>query len=215
MDGLCPACVAHAEDNRQKEQHDRALRQSLIEVLGGEKPYREFTFGGYEVTSGNRLAFEKARQFNPASDNLYLWGACGVGKTHLAYAIARAGFEQGHSVEILQPPQLVRKMRMKDPQEEQGIIDELVRAELFVLDDLGMGACTAYGRQILQEILDGRDFKVRAGLVITSKYALSGLAQKMGDDTIASRMAGMCQVIEIKGTDHRLGISGVVGGGPQ
>jgi hypothetical protein len=39
---------------------------------------------------------------------------------------------------------------------------------------------------------------------VTSRYSLNGLAQKFNDDTIPSRLAGMCEVMEIKGLDHRL-----------
>jgi len=73
-----------------------------------------------------------------------------------------------------------------------------------VFDDLGTGTDTAFGRQILQEILDGRDFHDRAGLVITGKYSLDDLAAKLADDSIPSRLAGMCQVVEVQETDFRL-----------
>jgi DNA replication protein DnaC len=203
-EGECPACIAASEVRRRNEQREIAHRRSLIRFLGGEKPYREFTFERFKVTPGNRLAYERAFHFDPATENLYLWGPCGVGKTHLAYAVARRCIEETLAVTLVRPGQLSRKTRMKDPEQEQAAIDELVSADALLLDDLGMGPDTAYSRQILQEILDGRDFQDRAGLVITSKYSLSDLACKMNDDTIASRLAGMCSVIEIRGSDGRL-----------
>ncbi len=202
--GLCPACLAALERERQNAQCALAMRRELVQLLGGEKPYREFTFERFEITPGNQLAYERSKNFNPAMDNLYLWGPCGVGKTHLAHAIARTCFEQTLSIAILLPSQVSRRVRMRDPEKEQAAIDEFVRVEALVLDDLGIGNETPYSKQILQEILDGRDFSDRAGLVVTSKYSLSALAEKLTDDTIASRLAGMCQVIEIKGTDFRL-----------
>ena len=176
-----------------------------MKLLGGDKPYREFTFERYQVTPGNQLAYERSKAFSPATDNLYLWGPCGVGKTHLAYAIARRCFEETLSVTILRAWQISRKVRMKEPEQEQAAIDELVSAEMLVIDDLGVGPDTTFGRQILQEILDARDFTFRAGLVVTSKFPLGGLAARLADDSIPSRLAGMCQVLEIKGPDIRLG----------
>ena len=205
VEGLCPVCFAALEFQRGKERQTGVERERLIRLLGGEKPYRDFTFEKYEVTSGNQLAFEKAKRFDPSRDNLYFWGPCGVGKTHLAYAIARHSFQQNHSVDILFAPQLTRKMRMKDPDAEQQAVDNFIQLHVLALDDLGMGNETPYARQILQEILDGRDYQDRKGLVVTSKYSLGGLAQKLNDDTISSRLAGMCQIIEIKDIDHRLG----------
>jgi DNA replication protein DnaC len=200
----CPACLAALESERQKQQCALAMRRDLIQLLGGEKPYREFTFERFEVEPGNRLAYERCRNFSPAAENLYLWGPCGVGKTHLAWALARRSFEESLSVAITLAGQLSRKVRMKEPSDQQAVIDEFVGTETLILDDLGAGSDTAFTRQILQEILDVRDFHDRAGLVVTSQYSLDELAAKLSDDSIPSRLAGLCQAIAITGADHRL-----------
>ena len=204
IDGLCPACYVNRESNREKEQRVYGLRSELTRLLGGEKPYRNFTFDKFRVTPGNRVAFEAAQRFDCARDNLYLWGPCGVGKTHLAYAAARSSFERKNSMVIATPSQLSRRVRMKDPDQEQAAIERFVQAPVLVLDDIGTGHETAFARQVLQEILTGRDFNDRAGLLVTGPYSLGALAEKLGDDIIPSRMAGMCQVLEIKGLDYRL-----------
>jgi DNA replication protein DnaC len=203
---ICPSCRESVAQAQAKHNRELELRRRLTEIMGGEKPYREFTFTRYEITAGNRMAFTKASSFNPESENLYFWGSCGVGKTHLAYATARRCFEEGNSVAILKPSELLRQVRRwsKEPSEEQVTIDRFVRVDVLVLDDFGIGGDTLYARQILQEIFDGRDYKDRGGVILTSKYSLSQLAQKLDEDTIPSRLAGMCQVIEISGPDHRL-----------
>src|SRR5579872_6337075 len=38
----CPACQAASESAREKEERARLRRSELVELLGGEKPYREF-----------------------------------------------------------------------------------------------------------------------------------------------------------------------------
>jgi DNA replication protein DnaC len=207
-DEMCPSCRESAMRARAKENRNLEQRRRLIEILGGEKPYREFTFAHYEITAGNRMAFTKASGFNPQTDNLYFWGSCGVGKTHLAYATARRCFEEGRTVAILKPSELLRQIRRwaKDPSEEQFAIDRFVRVEVLVIDDFGIGGDTPYARQILQEIFDGRDYKDRAGTIFTSKYSLSQLAQKLDEDTIPSRLAGLCQVVEVTGPDQRLAV---------
>jgi len=179
-------------------------RTASVQLLGGEKPYREFTFERFTVTPGNQSAFERSKHFNPVADNLYLWGPCGVGKTHLAYAAARQCFEETVLVTLLPAYRLGRKVRMRDPDQEQSAIDQFVQAEVLVLDDLGAGPETVFCRQVLQEILEGRDFNDRAGLLVTSKYSLDELAAKLADDSIPSRLVGMCRVVEIKGHDRRL-----------
>lgn len=201
-DGLCASCFTSGIFAREQKRSSDGLERALVKLMGGPKPYREFTFERYEVTNSNERAYSRARDFSPKTSNLYFWGACGVGKTHLAYAIARAAMERGDSVSIWKPPQLLRAVRMKE--DEQALIDRIVRMRVLVLDDLGIGQETPYARQVLQEILDGRDFQDRGGLVVTSKYSLGNLAEKLNDDTIPSRLAGLCEVIEIGGDDRRL-----------
>jgi DNA replication protein DnaC len=202
--GICSACALATEARSRKERQALALRASLVALLGGEHPYREFTFERYEMTPGNQLAFETAKHFSPATQNLYLWGPCGLGKTHLAWACARRSCEEALSVDILRAGQISRKFRLKEPEAEQAAIDQAANAQMLVLDDLGSGPDTAFTRHVLQEILDERIFRDRAGLIVTSKYTLEGLMAKMNDDSIPSRLAGMCTVLELRGTDHRI-----------
>jgi DNA replication protein DnaC len=203
VDGCCTACADTIDRERKRASHARRLRAEFIHVVGGVKPYRAFTFERYRLTPGNRIAFQRAKEFEPSRDNLYLWGPCGLGKTHLAVAILRQWFARGASIELVTPFQLVRKLRMKTPEEEERAIGRLITVKALLLDDLGVGSDTAFARQLLQEILDGRDFKDRGGLVVTSQYSLSGLAVRFHDRSIPSRLAGMCRVVEMSGTDGR------------
>lgn len=204
LDGACSSCYEARERERQQLVQQEQCRNRLVQLLGGEKPYREFTFDGFEVAAGNRLAFDRARAFDPTANNLYLWGPCGVGKTHLASAAARACLERGQAFEILTPPKLTRKTRMREPDAEQTIIDSLVRLPVLVLDDFGIGSDTPYFRQVLQELLDKRQNQDRHGLLVTSPYSPPALSERMADDTIPSRLFGICDVVEINGEDYRL-----------
>jgi DNA replication protein DnaC len=93
---------------------------------------------------------------------------------------------------------------MKDPYQEQAVVNDFIAAEVLILDDLGGAPDTAFSQQVLQEILDGRDFQDRAGLIVSSSFSLDALAQKLGRDAIPSRLAGLSQVIEVAGIDRRI-----------
>jgi DNA replication protein DnaC len=203
VDGLCPACRDAAEADRERRRRSERQRERLIELLGGIKPYRDFTFEHFQVTAGNREAFEQSSRFDPAKENLYVWGLGRVGKTHLGFAIARTCFERGGVIKQATPSQLVRHLRMRPPDEEQQAIDGFVRSAVFLLDDFGRTNDTPYARLVLQEILDARDFRGHGGLVVTSRYSPGAVARRLGDDGISARLAVMCRVIEIKGIDFR------------
>jgi DNA replication protein DnaC len=204
VDGLCIRCVEVLETKHQRERRAHSLREEFTRLVGGTKPYREFTLDRYRVAAGNTAAFEAAKRFDASKDNLYLWGPCGVGKTHLAIAILRRSFGRGASGAVTTPFQLIRQLRMKPPEEEQRTVERFIRVSVLVLDDMGVGTETTYARQALQEILDGRDFDERGGLVVTSQHPPEVIARRMGNRAIASRLLGLCDVIELRGADRRV-----------
>src|SRR5258708_2202669 len=99
IDGLCESCARAVDARRQRERRTHALREQFIRLLGGVKPYRDFTFERFRITSGNRTAVQLARQFDATKENIYLWGPHRVGKTHLAIAILRQWFPRCTSIE--------------------------------------------------------------------------------------------------------------------
>ena len=79
-DNRCDTCNRNFLDNYQAEQrrifeHEKAKKnaQKAIELLGGLKPYEEFTFERFNRDL-NPHAFDRAAAFNPASDNLFFYG---------------------------------------------------------------------------------------------------------------------------------------------
>lgn len=93
---------------------------------------------------------------------------------------------------------------MKPPEEEQRAIDAAIMAQVLVLDAVGAGSDTPYVRQVLQEILDAREYRERGGLVVTSRSSPTTLDRTQGDDSTGPRLAGMCRVVEMRGPDRRL-----------
>lgn len=202
-DGICETCIESAR-NAEEVIRRRLRLQKRIRSILGSRAADEFTFERFAVTPANTLAYQKAIAFESRRRNLYLWGACGVGKTHLAYAIARRALEAGQTTIVTSPPRISRRLRMREPYEEQNILDRFIRADVLVIDELGIGNETAFLKQVLQEILDGRSFDDRGGLVITSKFSLDGLAAHLKEDAIPSRLAGRCLTAKVSGSDYRL-----------
>jgi DNA replication protein DnaC len=103
-----------------------------------------------------------------------------------------------------EPAPLLRSLRGLTPAEEQAAIDRLVRVPVLILDDLGIEKDTEFAISTICEIISHRLKADRNGLVVTSNLSLDALASKLHDDRLTSRLAGMCQVIEIRGADYRL-----------
>lgn len=158
----------------------------------------------FETDSRNAYAHEKFSQFRHTDDNLFLYGPCGTGKTHLAGALLKKACAENLTVKWCNPMYITRLIKSRWPSEEEGIIDDLVNQDVLIIDDLGTGSDLMATLRLIYEITDKRRNQKRNGLVITSNLSVEQLAQAYKDDRIASRIAGMCKVIEIGGDDRRI-----------
>ena len=185
---VCEACNIRMEKVAEQKKKNRAIYR-----LGGLKAYNQFTIAKYN----NKVAIELCSVFPAVS--LFLWGASGTGKTHLATAIIRE-----HDGMVIKPQRIYRDCRgIKDGEEEQAAIDSFVNIPFLVIDDLGVDKKTDFSFSTLYEVIDGRDMSEMKGLIVTSNLSLSALAERLGDDRISSRLAGMCKIVEITGKDRR------------
>jgi len=198
LDGLCPRCVENEDAGAEAERRRLTQRGVLMRLLGGIKPYDEFTLERFRVDPGNQSAVRAAHAFDPLKHNLYLWSRSRNGKTHLACAIARSCFLRGYSIEVLKAAQLVRRLRMRPPEDEQRTVTHFVDVDVLLLDDFGFGHDTPYGRQVLIEILDARAFRGKGGLLIATRCSPRLLASRWSDDTVVSRIEEMCNVLEMR-----------------
>lgn len=99
-----------------------------------------FTFDRYVESEGNRLALGCCRALladeRPMSP-LVLWGANGVGKSHLLHALGCAARAQGWSVACLSGEEFAtRYLGALRRQEVDAFQEELRSVRLFLLDDL-------------------------------------------------------------------------------
>ena len=123
---------------------------------------------------------------------LVLLGQTGVGKTHLAAAIAHRWQELGRAVEFVVVPDLldrVRALMSDDGDAEQYRLLEQVRAcPYLVLDDLGVHSATRWAQEKLFQILNYR-YNAKLSTVITVGRPLEELPEawvsRMYDDKVS------------------------------
>lgn len=195
FEGACSLdCQLKAD---QQKRADAKRAEDFKSIMGSPKALAEFKLELYKPREGTQDAIEAAKYFTPDRDNLYLYGACGTGKTHLAYALARKQHEQGKDVMILKPQELFRRFRKRDAEDEEREIRRFAKFDVLVIDDLGVEKTTEFALSILYEIIDRRVMDYRNGLVITSNLSPKALAEKIGDDRIPSRLGSLCRFIRL------------------
>lgn len=150
------------------------------------------------------------------NESLFLHGGVGTGKTYIAVALIRAIVEKQvaaalnetyipHRPKLVSVTDLLLEIRdaFRDGSgiSEGDIISRYAGCKFLALDDLGAEKTTEWSSQTLYSIIDHRYRDMRLTL-ITSNLNLDGISVRVGD-RIASRIAEMCKVVELKGKDRR------------
>ena len=177
---LDPALVdrvyIHAPDYRTP------MAQSGREELSSLDLHHGQTFEAFDLRKGEKLpadqvrsvedAYRAAQEFAQEPEGwLMLGGNYGVGKTHLAAAIANHRYGQGHPVTFVSVPDLLDHLRATFSPSSTVSYDrrfnQIRSAPLLVLDDLGTEAMTPWVREKLYQLL-GYRFDAKLPTVITS-----------------------------------------------
>ncbi len=181
--------------------------------------YRGRTLQGFafEREAISRKA-ARARQALMNGESLFLTGACGSGKTHLAIALmcewcaenltATGDGKFYHSkgsplfvpaVELLSG---IKRTWDEPGASEHAMMERYARTPLLVIDDLGAERASDWSRQVFYLIIDRR-FRVGSQVIITSNLDMNRLQGAL-DDRIASRLCEMGITIDMGRTDYRV-----------
>lgn len=136
-------------------------------------------------------------------------GSYGVGKTHLAAAIANERVRLGHPALLVVVPDLLDHLRAAfNPHSNVSLdkrFEEVKRAPLLVLDDLGTESATPWAKEKLFQLINHR-YVARLPTVVTTASPMGELDPKLG---IRFMDVSRCTVFEIKVPPY-LGGSGAV-----
>lgn len=170
-------CAKCAEDDRQQRIG------AAIERAGIPSDVRHATLANYVTDRPNVQAkagqhtptqfLEAAKRFCLKGDrNLVLAGSVGIGKGHLAAALAKYFIEQNWKVAWIECARLFRDYHRayKDCSHE-AIADRLGTVGLLVLDEICLRDLPADGEEILFSILDQRHKGGRPTIMLANKPA--------------------------------------------
>ncbi|MCD8914248.1 ATP-binding protein [Staphylococcus simulans] len=193
-----------AEKQRKQKAVNRIFRQSTVNASIKDATVRNYKPKNKDQEKAKSTAIEYVKTFstdNPKS--LILQGSYGTGKSHLAYAIAKAVKKEGYSVAFMHIPMLMERIKATYNRESIETTDELVKLlsniDLLVLDDVGVEN-TEHTLNKLFSIVDNRTGKNN---IFTTNFSDKELNQNMNWQRINSRMKHNSRTVRMLGDDYR------------
>ena len=186
-------------------KEDRRVRTSLkIAGLPFEKTIEQYDFSFHEALDKRPVMSLFDLDFISRHENVIFLGPPGVGKTHLATALAIKACYSGISIYFTTMADLIGKLKQNAESSSRGRGYD--RSAMVVVDEVGYMPISRQDAHLFFQFVCRR--YERASTVITSNKSFSEWEELFGDPVIASaildRLLHHCRVINIKGNSYRM-----------
>lgn len=150
-----------AEDELESEVERREERWRSI--IGEDR--REFADASIDTLDDPRVMRKIADWWSDPTRNLLLIGRIGTGKTYAAAAALRMAILAGWRGVWWESIELMDELKQWDRAEQ--VLERVKRAQILLLDDLGVGKPSEWSMDRLQTIIDRR-WQARRPTIVTS-----------------------------------------------
>ena len=225
--------LIHTRDDLETIIHEAEKAQSgyvefIQDVLGGEIKYRqnkakekrikEAGFPYKKYLKDFDLDFCQSitrKQLNQLSEltwvdgiyNLILSGPPGVGKTHLAIALAYHACEEGYKVSYTSMQSLMQVLRTCEvDRRSRAKLNRILKSNLLVVDEVGYLPITSVEGNLFFQLIS--QLQEQTSIIITTNKGFEEWAEFLDDAALATaildRLSYRCDRIQMSGKSYRL-----------
>lgn len=206
------------EEKRKREERQKEKIRSLFGNSGMSQRALSCSLENYQPSFNNVEALKVCNEYikdfdlisRKSRNGLFICGDCGVGKSHLAFAVANELIKKGNSVIAMTMIDLLMKIKSSygysENDSEERILKVYEDCSLLIIDDLGKEKPTEWVLQMIYSIVDRR-YNALKPIIVTTNYTANELIRRFGDNSIGNaivdRLFEICQYVPIGGESFR------------